>query len=98
MQHRYEQIAKVHNTLIGHHGINRTCHKLDQLELYWPLRKQHVKMFIQDCPCCQKMSQLKIPIHTHPFTTGTFAVMQRVSVDASGPFQQTTTAINTSYQ
>ena len=32
------------------------------------------------------MSQLKIPIHTHPFTTGTFAVMQRVSVDASGPF------------
>lgn len=85
-QHRYEQLSKVHNSIVGHHGINRTCHKLDQLNLHWPLRKQHVKTFIQECPCCQKMSQLKIPIHTHPFTTGTFNIMERVSVDATGPF------------
>ena len=31
------------------------------------------------------MSQLKMPIHTHPFTTGTFSIMERVSVDAAGP-------------
>ena len=33
----------------------------------------------------QKMNRLKVPIHTHPFTTATYAPMHRIAVDAIGP-------------
>ena len=47
--------------------------------------REHVKRFIKHCPCCQKMSYLKTPIHTHPFTVGCYEPMERVDVDAIGP-------------
>ena len=36
--------------------------------------RRYVKKFIRQCPCCQKMSQIKIPIHTIPFTTASLHI------------------------
>jgi hypothetical protein len=47
--------------------------------------RQHVKRFIRDCACCQKMSYLKIPIHTHPFTVACYEPFERLDVDTIGP-------------
>jgi len=50
--------------------------------------RRFVRKFIQTCPCCQKMSQIKIPIHTIPFTTASTFPMERVNVDSMGPFKE----------
>ena len=47
---------------------------------------EHVRRFIKQCPCCQKMSQVKIPIHTHRFTTATYAPFERLNIDSMGPY------------
>ena len=47
--------------------------------------REHVKRFIRQCPCCQKMSYLKVPIHTIPFTTAVYEPMERLEVDTIGP-------------
>ena len=38
--------------------------------------RRYVRKFIQQCPCCQKMSQIKVPIHTMPFTTASHYPME----------------------
>lgn len=52
----------------------------------WQYMRQHINKFIKQCPCCQKMSVLKIPIHTHPFTTAVYEPMERLNIDSMGPF------------
>jgi len=86
---KYKLISGVHNSITGHHGVNRTCAKLIEQKNKWKYMKEHVKRFIKrHCPCCQKMSELKIPIHTHPFTTASYNIMERVNVDTIGPLPE----------
>jgi len=89
-QDKYKLISKVHNTAVGHHGVDRTINKLQanypNETKDWQCLRENVKNFIRQCPCCQKMSQLKIPIHAAHFTTATYSIMERVSVDVCGPF------------
>ena len=51
------------------------------LEEPWDNMREHVRRFIRQCPCCQKMSQIKAPIEAHPFTVSTYNVMERLAVD-----------------
>jgi hypothetical protein len=78
-------IAKVHNSKAGHHGVDRTYAKLVQAQHHWPHMREHVRRFIRYCPCCQKMSQIKVPILTHPFVTSTYTPFERINVDTVGP-------------
>jgi transposase InsO family protein len=80
--HIKEDIRKVHNSVSGHHGVERTLSKLDALGLNWLYRREHVKKFLKQCPFCQKMSYLKTPIHTHPFTTAAYYPMERLGMDS----------------
>jgi transposase InsO family protein len=50
--------------------------------------RRYVKKFIRQCPCCQKMSQIKIPIHTIPFTTASYYPMERLNIDTIGPLKE----------
>ena len=63
--------------LTGHGGVELTIKRVKQLiEAYpefhqfkeWKNIRQDVTNFIRQCPCCQKMARLKMPIHTRPFT------------------------------
>jgi transposase InsO family protein len=83
----YKKISRVHNSSNGHFGVERTVQKLQKTGERWNFMRQHVRKFIKQCPCCQKMSVIKIPIHTHPFTTAAYAPMQRLNIDTMGPFQ-----------
>ena len=47
--------------------------------------KEHVRIFIRRCPCCQKMNKLKVPIHTQPFTIASYFPFDKVAVDTIGP-------------
>ena len=83
---KYELIAKVHNTLAGHHGVDRTIKKLLASYPAWPYLRQHVKKFVSSCPLCQKISAIKIAIHASPFTTSRYTPMECLNIDYVGPF------------
>jgi transposase InsO family protein len=86
----YQIISSVHNSLVGHSGLERTVKrltfKLQNLKTSWKFLRQKVKRFIALCPCCQKMSQLKIPIAAHPFTVSSYSPMECLNIDFVGPY------------
>jgi hypothetical protein len=83
----YRTIGKVHNTTQGHFGVETTIkHLIRDGFQTWEKMRTHVRSFIQKCPCCQKMSVLKLPIHTSPYTTASYRSMERLNVDTLGPF------------
>jgi Integrase zinc binding domain len=58
----YKIIESVHNAMVGHGGVERTLRKLQDLKLTWKNMRLDVKTYIRECPCCQKMSQIKMEI------------------------------------
>ena len=85
-QLQYKLISGVHNSQVGHFGLERTLKRLKSMGKTWEFQRQHVRYFIDHCPCCQKMSLLKIPIHAHGFTTSTYTPMECLNIDFVGPF------------
>ena len=69
-----------------HLGLERTLRRFKELKNVWQFQRQHVRHFIDICPCCQNMSMLKIPIHAHNFTTSTYTPMGCLNIDFLGPF------------
>ena len=80
------QIQAVHNSVAGQFGVERSLAKLKRIGQEWPYKRIHVAKYIKECPCCQKMSYLKKPIHTHRFTTSTYDIMERIAIDTVGEF------------
>ena len=58
----YLKIKRVHNSVVGHGGLKMTLSRLAQQAQAWKYMRTHVKFFIKQCACCQKMSSLKISI------------------------------------
>ena len=50
----YKTIANVHNSKVGHLGVERTMFKLQRLKHIWPQMKADIATFIKRCPLCQK--------------------------------------------
>ena len=48
--------------------------------------KQHVSTFIQNCPCCQKLSAKDPKINASHFATLNYAIFDKLNVDYIGPF------------
>ena len=46
--------------------------------------RSHVKQFINHCPACQKMRDIKPLILSNPFTTATYRPMHRINIDTVG--------------
>jgi Integrase core domain len=80
---RYKTMSSSHNSTVGHFGLQRTMKRLNDINQKWEFKRQRVRWFIDHCPCCQKMSMLKIPVHAHGFNTP----MECLNVDFVGPFQ-----------
>ena len=83
---QYSKISKLHNSVVGHFGLERTLRRFKELKNVRQFQRRHFRHFIDNCPCCQKMSMLKIPIHAHGFTTSTYTPMECLSLDFIGPF------------
>jgi hypothetical protein len=65
---QYKTISALHNSTVGHFGLERTMKRLNDINQKWEFQRQQVRWFIDYCPCSQKMS---IPLHAHGFTTST---------------------------
>lgn len=81
----YKLIGKVHNSMTGHHGVERTYTKLQAQGHGWKYMREHVRKYIKMCPLCQKMTQIKTVIETHPFTTSSYEPMEVLNIDTIGP-------------
>jgi hypothetical protein len=53
---QYNTIGKVHNSQVGHYGLERTLKRFIDIKKTWQFQRQHVRWFIDHCSCCQKMS------------------------------------------
>jgi hypothetical protein len=71
-------INRVHNALTGHHGVERSVTKLKLFGYNFKYMRRYVSAFIKMCPCCQKMSRLKVPIRSSPYTLAAYRPMQRL--------------------
>jgi hypothetical protein len=80
----YKAISKVHNSQIGHHGVEKTIRKLLRTKESFSNMRTYVTAFIKQCPCCQKLSHIKVHIQTTPFYTSTYTPFQRIALDSIG--------------
>jgi hypothetical protein len=81
-------IGKVHNSSVGHHGVERTISKIKESGKSWAQMRQHVRTFIARCPCCQLMSQVAPFIRVNPFTINHSKPMHTLAIDTIGPLPE----------
>ena len=81
-----EYIQMYHNAFVGHNGADRTLTRLFRLQQVWKNIKQHVRTFIQNCPCCQKLSAKNPQINASHFATSNYAIFDTLNVDYIGSF------------
>jgi hypothetical protein len=81
-------IGEVHNSSVGHHGVERTIHKLKESGNSWRSMRQHVRSFIARCPCCQLMSQVAPEIRANPYTLNSSKPMNTLAIDTIGPLPE----------
>ena len=83
---KYKIISKVHNSVMGHYGVEKTVQKLQALGHDWQHMREHVRVFNKRCPICQKLNVHRVNINTQPFTTSMYGPQQRINIDTMGPF------------
>ena len=83
-----EIIKRVHNSNVGHHGVERTIKKIEESGKTWKDIRQHVRTFIARCPCCQLMSHIAPTIRSTPFTLSHSKPMHTLAVDTIGPLPE----------
>lgn len=83
-----EKLFEVHNSIVGHHGVERTLELLAKKGHAWDGMRRDVTLFIKNCPFCQKMRELKPLIHARHFTTATYNPFDRVNIDTVGPLPE----------
>jgi transposase InsO family protein len=80
----YDLISQFHNPLVGHLGVDKTCMLLEKAGHQWRGRRRDVRLFIQQCPLCQKLTQVKPVVVAQPIHIGgEFKPFSRVSVDTT---------------
>ena len=82
----YTKIGMMHNSIVGHFGLERTLKRFKDREDTWEYQRQHIRYNIDHCPCCQKNEHAKIPIHALGFTTSTYTPMECLNTDFIGLF------------
>ena len=72
--------------MVGDSGVDKTVKRLKLIKLKWLDMRTDVWTFIQNCPCCQKMSQIRPPINALKYTTSTYHAMECLNMDFVGPY------------
>ena len=80
----YKEIARVHNSAVGHWGLMICKKRLNNASI----SDRMITQFIRQCPCCQVMSRLKVPILTHPFTCASYNPFEVIHLDHIGPLKK----------
>ena len=82
---QYRMIGSVHNSNIGHFGVEVTLDKLRDKKQTWKYMRRMVRKFIRDCPVCQLLNEKQIPLKVAPFTAASYIPMEVLNIDTIGP-------------
>ena len=77
-------IAAHHSTAVGHFGENYILKRFIDRNIKWEGMRAHVHEFVRRCPVCQKLSNIKVPIHTSPYTLEQHTPMTHLQIDTLG--------------
>ena len=50
----YSKIGRLYNSTVGPFGVERMLKHFQAKNVIWKYQRQHIKWFIDHCPCCQK--------------------------------------------
>ena len=81
----YTLISHVHNSTVGHFGVDKTLEALIKDNKKWPRMRKDIRQFIHQCPLCQKLRETHLAIKTRPFTTAAYTPMEVLNIDTIGP-------------
>ena len=82
-----DTIAKYHNSVSGHHGIDSTLSSMRGNHEDWKHMARDVKRFIRQCPTCQKNRTIPFNGVTEAYTLSTYeGPLRHLSMDVVGPF------------
>ena len=73
----YRKISAVHNSEVGHMGLQITKDRLNDKTI----SDRWIKVFIKQCSCCQVMSRAHLAIRTHPFTCAAYYPFEVIALD-----------------
>ena len=79
-------MEQAHNFRIGQGGVDHTMQQLGLMGRSWLYMHNHVQLLVRYCPCCQKMSAVRIPIIVHKFMTAGEILFDILNIDFIGPF------------
>ena len=48
---QYTKIGMLHNSIVGHFGLERTLKRFKDLNDTWEYQRQHIRYYIDHCPC-----------------------------------------------
>src|SRR5690606_37787638 len=80
-----EDIQRVHNVVVGHHGISRSVKMLKDSGITWRGMRRDVSDFIAACPTCQIVRQCNASAAAAVSTTAVYAPFEVLAVDTIGP-------------
>jgi len=83
-----DAISKAHNSLEGHHGINRTLAILQSMGARWPKMAKDVTTFISECIVCQKETARIQSTGESRSSLRKFAIFEEISIDFIGPLPE----------
>jgi len=88
-EEQYTQMKSVHNSVVGHNGVETTLKRLKDRGYMWKYMRQMVTKFIRQCDICQKNDARRREVHVQPFVTLTgTGLMKERSVDFIGPMEE----------
>ena len=58
---QYTKIGMLHNFIGGHFGLERTLKRFKDRKDTWEYQRQHIRYYIDHCPCCQKNEHAESP-------------------------------------
>ena len=78
---KYTIIQSFHNQTAGHRGVRATIDKLLEHKHKWQGMREHVRQFVRQCSCCQKMSVIKLETPTHAYSLSSYKVGDMINID-----------------
>jgi hypothetical protein len=82
---RKEIFDSCHNSIQGHHGVQRTVNEIRTREVEWPRMTKDVAGWVAECAACQKVRGTGPEISAIPSPIGALCIFEELSVDFIGP-------------
>jgi len=87
---RHEVFSRYHNSIVGHHGVERTLKAMSLGGHAWAGMRQNVSNWIGECSICQKIKFQRLPewedeVEHHLYS---LSPLTSLSVDTLGPLKE----------